>query len=82
MFVSDTGSETGDGGNAPGIFEEPLGVVGCEVRGPPSEVGGLGVCGGESGGAGIFVPSVREKEIGVMVSGLKAGGAIAVAMFG
>ena len=76
LLVSETGSEAGDGGKAPGIFEEPFGVVGCEVRGPPSEVGGLGVCGGESGGAGMFVPSVREKETGVMVSGLKAGGAI------
>lgn len=80
--VSETGPDEGDGGKAPGIFEEPLGVVGCDVSGPPSEVGGLGVCGGESGGAGMFVPSVRENSTGMMVSGLKAGGAIAVAMIG
>lgn len=79
--VSETSPEAGDGGKAPGIFEEPLsslGVVGCDVRGPPSEVGGLGVCGGESGGAGMFVPSVSENSTGMMVSGLKSGGAIAV----
>lgn len=53
-------------------------MVGCDVRGPPSEVGGLGVCGGESGGAGILVPSVSENWTGMMVSGLKAGEAIAM----
>jgi len=76
-LVSETGFEAGDGGKAPGIFDVPFGVVGCEVRGPPSEVGGRGVCGGESRGAGMLVPSVREKATGVMVRGLKAGGAIA-----
>lgn len=33
-------------------------------------MGGRGVSGGESGGAGIDVPSVREKLIGVSVNGL------------
>jgi hypothetical protein len=33
-------------------------------------VGGRGVSGGESGGAGIDVPSVREKLMGVSVNGL------------
>lgn len=33
-------------------------------------VGGRGVSGGESGGAGIEVPSVREKLMGVSVNGL------------
>jgi hypothetical protein len=33
-------------------------------------VGGRGLSGGESGGAGIEVPSVREKLMGVSVSGL------------
>lgn len=78
--ASETGPEAGDGGKAPGIFEEPLGVVGCDVSGPPSEVGGLGVWGGESGGAGMFVPSVREKSTGMMVRGLKSGGAIAIVL--
>lgn len=43
--------------------------VGWESRGPLPGVGGRGVWGGESGGAGIEVPSVREKLIGVRVSG-------------
>jgi hypothetical protein len=44
--------------------------VGCEDRGPFPGVGGRGVSGGESGGAGIEVPSVREKLMGVSVNGL------------
>jgi hypothetical protein len=44
--------------------------VGCDERGPFPGVGGRGVSGGESGGAGIDVPSVREKLIGVSVNGL------------
>ena len=43
--------------------------VGCEDSGPLPGVGGRGVSGGESGGAGIEVPSVREKLMGVSVSG-------------
>jgi hypothetical protein len=43
--------------------------VGCDERGPLPGVGGRGVSGGESGGAGIEVPSVREKLIGVRVRG-------------
>lgn len=43
--------------------------VGCDERGPLPGVGGRGVSGGESGGAGIEVPSVREKLMGVSVSG-------------
>jgi hypothetical protein len=39
-------------------------------------VGGRGVSGGESGGAGIDVPSVREKLMGVNVSGWYLGTAI------
>ena len=45
---------------------EPLG---CESRGPLPGVGGRGVSGGESSGAGIEVPSVREKFMGASVSG-------------
>lgn len=44
--------------------------VGCDERGPLPGVGGRGVSGGVSGGAGIDVPSVREKLMGVSVSGL------------
>jgi hypothetical protein len=43
--------------------------VGCDDSGPLPGVGGRGVCGGESGGAGIEVPSVREKLMGVSVRG-------------
>lgn len=43
--------------------------VGCDERGPLPGVGGRGVSGGESGGAGIDVPSVREKLMGVSVRG-------------
>jgi hypothetical protein len=44
--------------------------VGCDDRGPFPGVGGRGVSGGVSSGAGIWVPSVKEKLIGVNVSGL------------
>lgn len=50
--------------------------VGCEDRGPLPGVGGRGDSGGESGGAGIEVPSVREKLMGVSVSGLYLGPAM------
>jgi hypothetical protein len=43
--------------------------VGCDDSGPLPGVGGRGVSGGESSGAGIEVPSVREKLMGVSVSG-------------
>lgn len=43
--------------------------VGCEDSGPWPGVGGRGVSGGESGGAGIEVPSVREKLTGVSCNG-------------
>lgn len=39
-------------------------------------MGGRGDSGGESGGAGIDVPSVREKLMGVSVSGLYLGPAM------
>jgi hypothetical protein len=44
--------------------------VGCDDNGPFPGVGGRGLSGGESSGAGIDVPSVREKLMGVSVSGL------------
>jgi hypothetical protein len=44
--------------------------VGCDDKGPFPGVGGRGDSGGESSGAGIDVPSVSEKLIGVRVSGL------------
>lgn len=43
--------------------------VGCDDSGPCPGVGGRGVWGGLSSGAGMVVPSVREKLIGVSVSG-------------
>ena len=46
-----------------------FGVVGCELRGPPVGVGSRGTSGGESGGAGIEVPSVRENLTGSIDSG-------------
>lgn len=43
--------------------------VGCDDKGPPPAVGGRaeasGEAGGVSGGAGMFVPAVREKSTGV-----------------
>lgn len=44
--------------------------VGWEESGPLPGVGGRGVSGGLSRGAGIEVPSVREKLMGVSVNGL------------
>ena len=44
--------------------------VGCDESGPRPGVGGRGVSGGDSSGAGIDVPSVREKFMGVSVNGL------------
>lgn len=44
--------------------------VGCEDRGPFPGVGGRADSTGLSGGAGIEVPSVKEKLTGVSVSGL------------
>lgn len=44
--------------------------VGCDDSGPLPGVGGRGVSGGLSSGAGIWVPSVREKLTGVSVKGL------------
>lgn len=43
--------------------------AGCEDNGPCPGVGGRGVSGGLSSGAGIAVPSVREKLMGVSVNG-------------
>lgn len=64
-------SGSGVGGNAPGMS---LGFVGCEVKGPPPGVGGLpeltGESGGESRGAGISVPAVREYSTGLTESAI------------
>jgi hypothetical protein len=53
-------------GGEPGDFG-----VGCDDSGPLPGVGGRGDSGGLSSGAGIDVPSVREKLMGDSVSGLK-----------
>jgi hypothetical protein len=52
--------------------------VGCDERGPLPGVGGRGVSGGESSGAGIEVPSVSEKLMGASVNGLNLAGIAAV----
>jgi len=52
--------------------------VGCDDSGPLPGVGGRGVLGGESSGAGIEVPSVSEKLIGASVNGLNLVGIAAV----
>lgn len=52
--------------------------MGCDERGPLPGVGGRGVWGGESRGAGIEVPSVSEKLIGASVNGLNLAGIVAV----
>ena len=60
------GGESGDS-----LVGEAPGEVGCDDSGPLPGVGGRGVSGGLSSGAGIEVPSVREKLMGASVSGLK-----------
>jgi hypothetical protein len=66
ILSSGSFSGSGVGGYAPGICS---GVVGCEDKGPPFAVGGrakyVGDAGGESSGAGMSVPAVREKSTGV-----------------
>ena len=52
-------------GGEPGDFG-----VGCDDSGPFPGVGGRGDSGGLSSGAGIDVPSVKEKLMGESVSGL------------
>lgn len=51
--------------------------VGCDESGPLPGVGGRGVSGGESSGAGIEVPSVSEKLMGASVNGLNLEGMVA-----
>lgn len=76
------------GGSAAAASSEPLPVggstcscgvagllgVGCDESGPLPGVGGRGVSGGESSGAGIEVPSVSEKLMGASVNGLNLAG--------
>lgn len=54
--------------------------VGCDESGPLPGVGGRGVSGGESSGAGIEVPSVSEKLMGASVNGLNLEGMAAVSV--
>jgi hypothetical protein len=60
--VDALGSPFADSANVPTMG------VGCDESGPLPGVGGRGVSGGESGGAGIEVPSVRLKLTGVSCS--------------
>ena len=67
LFSILSSSEAGVGGNAPGMAS---GVVGCDVSGPAPCLGcwvKFSVeCCGDAGGAGMFVPAVREKSTGLM----------------
>ena len=72
-FVSGSFSGSGVGGSV--ALRMSSAEVGWDERGPPPAVGGRasgiyegeGDLGGVSGGAGIFVPSVRENSTGVRV---------------
>ena len=70
-FASCSFSGSGVGGSV--ALRMSSAEVGCDERGPPPAVGGRanGICdgdlGGVSGGAGMFVPSVRENSTGVRV---------------
>ena len=70
-FASGSSSGSGVGGSVAQRMSSA--EVGCDERGPPPAVGGRasGICGGDFGGvpvgAGMFVPSVREKSTGVRV---------------
>lgn len=70
-FVS--GSFSGSGVCGSVALRMSSAEVGCDERGPPPAVGGRasGICagdfGGVSGGAGMFVPSVKENSMGVRV---------------
>ena len=72
IFVKVSFSGSGVGGSSVAL-QMSSAEVGCEERGPPPAVGGRasgigeGDLGGVSGGAGMFVPSVREKSTGVRV---------------
>lgn len=85
-FCGESYSSTSDSGYAPGILRS--GVLGCEFSGPRTCF--AGVAGGESGGGGILVPSVREmltgrtvrrkgleEEVVVVVRGFEVGRGIA-----
>lgn len=51
-----------------------FGEVGCDESGPPPGVGGRpGVAGGDSSGAGMSVPAVRENSMGLISRGMKEG---------
>jgi hypothetical protein len=71
IFVRTSCSGSGVGGRV--ALRMSSAEVGCDERGPPPWVGGRasgigeGDLGGVSGGAGMLVPSVREKSIGVRV---------------
>ena len=73
IFLSASFSASGVGGSV--ALRMSSAEQGCDERGPPPAVGGRasGICAGEgdlggvSGGAGMFVPSVRENSTGVRV---------------
>ena len=71
IFAKASFSGSGVGGSV--ALRMSSAEVGCDERGPPPAVGGRasgigeGDLGGVSGGAGMLVPSVREKSTGVRV---------------
>lgn len=72
IFDKTSLSGSGVGGRAAALWISSA-EGGCDERGPPPAVGGRatttgdGDLGGVSGGAGIFVPAVRETLTGVRV---------------
>ena len=67
--VDDTAPSTDGFGAAGGGAAPPLRDASCFGLGWPALSAARGGLGGESGGAGIEVPSVREKSTGVKLSG-------------
>ena len=75
IFASGSFSLSGSGVGGSVALRMSSAEVGWDERGPPPAVGGRasgiyegeGDLGGVSGGAGMFVPSVREKSTGVRV---------------
>lgn len=67
-FADSSFSGSGVGGNSPGMSSAD---VGCDERGPPPAVGGRAEARGDFGGvyrgAGMLVPAVRERSMGLRV---------------
>jgi hypothetical protein len=80
-WSSDAGARSVDsaaGGKPASCGKKEVVGVGWESRGPLPGVGGRGLSGGESRGAGMGVPSVREKFMGASVSGWYLSGILSI----